>query len=214
MKKLRVLVLVHDDLVPPESKEGYSDKEIANWATEYDVVEGLRELGHDVRILGVGSDLGVIRAAFEEYQPHIAFNLLVAFHDVAVYDMHVVSYLELLRVPYTGCNPRGLVVARDKGLSKKILHYHRIPTPAFAVAAIGRKFRRPARLRFPLIVKSLVEEASLGIAKASVVTSDEKLSERIRFVHEHLKTAAMVETTSSFSSMADRVFSTFLRSER
>ena len=119
MKKLRVLVLVHDDLVPPESKEGYSEREVANWATEYDVVQGLKELGHDVRIVGVRSDLGVIRAAFEEYQPHVAFNLLVAFHDVAVYDMHVVSYLELLKKPYTGCNPRGLMLARDKGCPNK-----------------------------------------------------------------------------------------------
>ena len=184
MKKLRVLVLVHDDLVPPESKDGYSEKDIANWATEYDVVEGLRELGHDVRILGVRSDLGVIRAAFEEYQPHIAFNLLVAFHDVAVYDMHVVSYLELLKKAYTGCNPRGLMLARDKGLSKQILAAHRIRSPKFRVFPQGKRPRKPFPLQYPVVVKSVNEEASLGISHASLVTSDEKLIERINFMHE------------------------------
>lgn len=184
MKKLRVLVLVHDDLVPPESKEGYSEREVANWATEYDVVQGLKELGHDVRIVGVRSDLGVIRAAFEEYQPHVAFNLLVAFHDVAVYDMHVVSYLELLKKPYTGCNPRGLMLARDKGLSKQILAAHRIRSPKFRVFPQGRRPRKPFPLQYPVVVKSVNEEASLGISHASLVTSDEKLIERVEFMHE------------------------------
>lgn len=184
MKKLRILVLVHDDLVPPESKEGYSEREVANWATEYDVVQGLKELGHDVRIVGVRSDLGVIRAAFEEYQPHVAFNLLVAFHDVAVYDMHVVSYLELLKKPYTGCNPRGLMLARDKGLSKQILAAHRIRSPKFRVFPQGRRPRKPFPLQYPVVVKSVNEEASLGISHASLVTSDEKLIERVEFMHE------------------------------
>ena len=52
-------------------------------------------------------DLRVIRAAIDEWKPHIAFNLLEEFDGVAVYDQNVVSYLELLKVPYTGCNPRG-----------------------------------------------------------------------------------------------------------
>ncbi len=193
-QKLRVLVLMHESLVPPDDLSSLSDKERLDRQTECDVVRGLAGLGHEVLKVGVSDELAPLRRQVEESKPDIVFNLLEEFHGQGLYDTNVVSYLELLRVPYTGCNPRGLVVARDKGLSKKILHYHRIPTPAFAVAAIGRKFRRPARLRFPLIVKSLVEEASLGIAKASVVTSDEKLAERIRFVHEHLKTAAMVET--------------------
>ena len=77
-----------------------------------------------------------------------------------------------MRVPYTGCNPRGLILARDKGLSKKILHYHRIAVPEFAVFPMGRRVRRPKRLTFPLIVKSLIDDASVGIAQASIVTSE------------------------------------------
>ena len=103
------------------------------------------------------------------------------------------SLLELLRVPYTGCNPRGLMLARGKDLSKKLLHYHRIPVPAFAVFPVGRKVRRPKQLGLPLIVKSLSEDASLGIAQASVVDSDEKLAERVVFVHERIGTAAIAE---------------------
>ena len=192
MKPLRVLALMHENLVPPDAP-GDVDLAGAPWKTEFDVVSNLRALGHEVRALGVRSDLRVVREAIEEWQPHIAFNLLEEFDGVATYDQNVVAYLELLRVPYTGCNPRGLMLSRDKALSKKVLAYHRIPCPDFAVFPIGRAARRPRRLSFPLIVKSLTEDASLGIAQASVVESDEKLRERVAFVHESVGTSAIVE---------------------
>jgi D-alanine-D-alanine ligase len=192
MKPLRVLALMHEDLVPPDDP-GDADMLEVPWKTEFDVVSTLREMGHEVRALGVRSDLRVVREAIEEWQPQIAFNLLEEFDGVATYDQNVVAYLELLRVPYTGCNPRGLMLSRDKALSKKVLAYHRIPCPDFAVFPIGRTVRRPRRLSFPLIVKSLTEDASLGIAQASVVESDEKLKERVAFVHESVGTSAIVE---------------------
>ncbi len=192
-KKLRVLVLVHEDLVPPETLEGHDEKEIAAWRTEFDVCQGLRELGHQVQVLGVQTDLGVIRAAITEQKPHVAFNLLEEFHNVAVYDQHVVSYLELMKTPYTGCNPRGLMLSHDKALCRKILGFHRVPGPRFAVFPMNRKIRPPARLRYPLFVKSAVEDASLGISQASVVHDEDHLIERIRFVHERIGTDALVE---------------------
>ncbi|MBH0186662.1 MAG: D-alanine--D-alanine ligase, partial [Nitrospira sp.] len=130
MKRLRVLVLMHEDLVPPQQTAG-CDPTTAEWRTEYDVVTALRKLGHDVQPLGVKSDLEVIHTAIAEWKPDIAFNLLEEFDGVSVYDQHVVSYLELLRVPYTGCNPRGLMLARDKAITKKMLSFHRIPYPEF-----------------------------------------------------------------------------------
>ena len=193
MKRQRVLVLMHPDLVPPDSREGHSDQDADLWKTEYDVVTTLRGLGHEVRPLGVQDELHPVREAIETWKPTIVFNLLEEFHRNVLYDQNVVSYLELLQVPYTGCNPRGLVIARSKALSKKLLAYHRIRIPAFAVFPLHRAVRRPRRLPFPLIVKSLTEHASLGIAQASVVDSDEKLVERVAFVHERLRTDAIAE---------------------
>lgn len=193
MKKLRVMVLMHESLVPPESLEGKSQKEIEQWRTEFDVVTTLKEAGHEVLQLGVGDEILPIREGIKEWEPDIAFNLLEAFHGECVYDQHVVSYLELMRQHYTGCNPRGLTLARDKALSKKVLMYHRVKVPAFMVVPMGRRARRPRRLGFPLIVKSLVAEASCGIAQASVVDNDEKLEERVRFIHERVGTDAIVE---------------------
>jgi D-alanine-D-alanine ligase len=191
--KLRILALVHRHLIPPDTIPEGTDLVSAPWRTEYDVVTTLRTMGHEVQVLGVHDDLGDLRRAATEWKPHIAFNLLEGFDDIVIFDQNVVSHLELLKLPYTGCNSRGMLLARDKSLSKKLLAYHRIQVPEFEVFRAGRPIRRPKRLAFPLIVKSLTEEASIGISQASVVESDEKLKERVTFVHESIGTAALAE---------------------
>jgi D-alanine-D-alanine ligase len=190
--KRRILALVHQHLVPPEDTTGVDVLE-AEWKMEYDVIETLREMGHEVKILGVHDDLAGIRPAAGFFEPHIVFNLMEAFAGVTTFDQNVVSYLELLRLRYTGCNPRGLIFARDKALSKKLLAYHRIPVPDFSVVRYGRKPTLSKKMRFPLIVKSLFFEASAGISQASVVEDEEQLARRVQFIHESLSTAAIVE---------------------
>jgi D-alanine-D-alanine ligase len=192
MNKLRILALVHKHLVPPEDTAGV-DIEAAEWKMEHDVTSTLRACGHEVKILGVQKDLAAIGACAEEFKPNIVFNLLENFDDVTTFDQNVVSYLELIRLPYTGCNPRGLMLARDKSLSKQLLAYHRIPVPDFTVVRRGRKPALTKRLKFPLIVKSLFFEASAGISQASVVENAEQLAKRVQFIHDSLGTAAIVE---------------------
>jgi D-alanine-D-alanine ligase len=187
-----VLALMHDYLVPPDDVTGIDVKN-AKWKMEFDVTHTLEYMGHEVRKLGLGGDLGVIKSAITDWKPHIVFNLMESFEGVAMFDQNVVSYLELLRVPYTGCNPRGLMLSRDKALSKTLLAYHRIPAPEFAVFRVGRAIQRPKRLKFPLIVKSLTQESSIGISQASVVEDDDKLRERVRFIHHSIGTDAIVE---------------------
>lgn len=190
--KRRILALVHEHLVPPEDTTGVDVLE-AEWKMEYDVIETLKEQGHDVRTLGVHDDLAGIRPTAGFFEPHIVFNLMEAFAGVTTFDQNVVSYLELLRLRYTGCNPRGLIFARDKALSKKLLAYHRIPVPEFCVVRYGRKPALPKRMKFPLIVKSLFFEASAGISQASVVEDEDQLERRVQFIHDSLGTAAIIE---------------------
>ncbi|MGD9968278.1 MAG: D-alanine--D-alanine ligase [Hyphomonadaceae bacterium] len=193
MKNLRVLVICRPDQLPPDSLDGLSDKEIYACKTEYDVFTTLRASGHEVQGLGVQFDLTPLREAVETGKPDIVFNLLDQFHGDTLYCQHVASFLELLRVPYTGCGPRGQMLSQGKDLSKKLMRYHRIPTPAFAVFPIRRKVKRPRNLQFPLMVKSVTEDASAGISQASVVETDEKLEERVAFIHDRLGTAAIAE---------------------
>ncbi len=193
MKKLRVLVLMHRDFLPPASLKGLSEAEVDRIKTEIDATEALRLLGHEVHELGVHDELRPLRSALEELRPDVVFNLLEEFQDQVAYDQHVVAFLELMRVPYTGCSPRGLTLARDKALSKLVAAHHRVRVPRFEVFRPGRAVRRPARLRFPLIVKSLVAESSVGISKASLVRDDAALAARVRFVHEWIHTDAIAE---------------------
>jgi len=186
-------VLVHSTLVPPDSLEGVSEKQIEEWRTEYDVISHLRSAGHEVLPLGISDSLSELRRAILDWKPDIAFNLLEEFDGIVTYDQHVVAFLELMRQPYTGCNPRGMLLSRDKVLSKQLLAYHRVPTPQFIVFPLGKKVRVPRRLRFPLFVKSSTDDASLGIAHASVVTDERQLAERIAFIHEQIRSDALVE---------------------
>jgi D-alanine-D-alanine ligase len=193
MKKLRVMALMDEELVPPDTIEGVSDEEMQDWKSEYDIVTTIRELGHDVNKLGVSDDLSVIRDTLVTWKPHITFNLLEEFHGVAIYDQHVAAYLELMKQPYTGCNPRGLMLSHDKTLCKQILHFHRIPTPQFAFYPRGRVIRPPRKLVYPLFVKSSTEDASYGLSGKSIVHDEAALVERIRFYHDEIRSDALVE---------------------
>ena len=192
-KKLKILGVLDKDLIPPENIKELPEEVQKKYENEYDVISTLQELGHEIKIVGVAKDVTVIRAAMEEFQPDVAFNLIVEMHGYSMFEPHVVSYLELIQLPYTGCNPRGLMLAHDKALTKEILTYHRIHVPAFAVFFRNRRIQRPPRLKFPLLVKSLVEEGSVGISKASIVHDDHALTERVEFVHRKIGTHAIAE---------------------
>lgn len=192
-EKLRVLVLTDKGLVPPKSIEGLSEKQIQPWRNEYDVISNLEKIGHDVFAIGIRDDLGLLRSAMEEHKPQIVFNLLVEFQGYTLFEPHVVSFLEMIKQPYTGCNPRGLTLSHDKALTKKILAFHRISVPAFAVFPVDRIVRRPKQLKFPLLVKSLTEDGSIAISQASIVNDDQALDERVHFIHKVTKMHAIVE---------------------
>jgi D-alanine-D-alanine ligase len=192
-RTLRILLLTDEGLVPDRPRKELNGRDAELRKTEYDVIGGLEKLGHEVAFAGVGGELSVIRQAIEEKKPHIAFNLVEQFDNLPFFDQHVVSYLELKKQKYTGCNPRGLTLARDKALTKKILAYHRIAVPRFTVFPPRKKIVLPARLTFPMFVKSLTEEGSEGISQASLVRDAEKLIERVGFIHEKTNAPALVE---------------------
>ncbi len=191
---MNVVLLVHSDLIPPEdAKPGQFNREEVPWVTEFDVKQALLANRHTVEVLGVYEELKSIQAEIHQFRPKVVFNLLEEFRGEAIFDQNVVSHLELLGVPYTGSNPKGLIISRDKALCKKILTYHKIPTPKFQVFPRNNTKMQLRLKEFPLIVKCLNEEASLGISQASVVHSLEKLRERVEFIHEKFKTDAIVE---------------------
>ena len=193
MKRRRILIMVHETLVPPQELTGVTEADVKDCRSEYNIFSTLTKLGHETRVLGIGDRLKELRETIREWRPHVVFNLLDEFSGLTSYDHYVVAYLELMQQPYTGCNPRGLMLSRDKVLTKQVLAWHRIATPAFRLFPLGKRFREPRRLTFPLFVKSAVEDASLGIAQASLVEDMQSLRQRVEFIHESVQTDALVE---------------------
>jgi D-alanine-D-alanine ligase len=193
MKKRRILVLFDTDGDPP-ADQNYTRHLTGELSeVEFEVARTLMDRGHDVRLLGFRGDLDALIAGLRAAPFDVAFNLTERFRNLSSLDYSVAALLEMMGVPYTGAGPTGLVLARNKALTKMVLGHHDVRTPRFIEIARGEAGRRPSDLRFPLIVKPVDEDASVGIAQASVVRDDGALGERVTFVHERLKTDVIVE---------------------
>lgn len=194
MSKYRILALVHESLIPPPKIDKTKINRIeTEWITESDVIEHLKKRGHSVKVLGLYSDLAPIKQKISEFKPHIIFNILEEFQEQRHHLHNLLSYLELLGVKYTGCNPQAMTITVDKSMTKKVLKYHGINTPHFLVFKKGMSIKIPKNLNYPLIVKCLTEEGSLGLSKASIVHNRDKLKERILYLHKKINDHAIVE---------------------
>lgn len=189
------MMLTHAYMIPPDDVKDRSDSRIESFRTEFDIREALQTLGHEVIIIGLSDDITPVRKAIEEWQPDIVFNLMEAFAENGALAYYVVSYLDMLGVPYTGCNPRGLLLAGDKALSKQLLTYHRIRVPNFYILKRDKKIslNRIAKFPYPMIVKSTVEQGSIGISQASLVFTPEELRQRAEHVFSTLDGDAIAE---------------------
>ncbi len=160
---------------------------------EYDVARALLARGHEVLMVGVAEELAPMLERLGKFQPRLVFNGCEAFRGHARHEYGLAAVLEMHGYRYTGSSPTALLLARNKSLTKKVLAFHGIRVPAFAEFHPGEKPVRPSELRVPLIVKPLLEDASVGIAQASVVEDDEGLAQRVAFIHEKFRQAAIVE---------------------
>jgi D-alanine-D-alanine ligase len=192
-RKLNVLALF--DATQPTTADQDLSAELAtaDWTTEANVLEAMKSLGWVVEHQAIFDDTQVLRDKIDRFKPDVVFNLADQFRNNRGFDQNIVSLLELIGVPFTGCGSTGLLLSKHKGISKKILGYHRIRVPDFTVIPRGRRILRPRRLHFPILVKPLKEQGSLGIAQASFVEDDEQFRERVAFVHEKYDHDAIAE---------------------
>ena len=192
-QKLRILALF--DAIAPTTLDQDLSAELKtdDWKTEANVLAALAELGHPVEHLAIFDDLDVLGQKLQSFAPDLIFNLADQFKNNRAFDQNIVSYLEMHGVPFTGCGSTGLTLCKHKGISKKILSYHRIHVPEFTVVPRGKRIARPKRLKFPILVKPLKEEASLGISQGSFVESDEQFKERVQFIHDKFASDVIAE---------------------
>ena len=183
-KKLKVLVLFDGSCPTRIDQDLSKEMKTEDWKTEANVMAALGALGYTAEHLAIFDDLDLVRQKLASFAPDILFNLVEQFKNNPGFDQNIVSLLEMQGVPFTGCGATGLVLCKHKGISKKILSYHRIHVPNFIVISRGQRIARPKQLKFPILVKPVKEEASYGISQASFVETDEEFRERVAFIHE------------------------------
>jgi D-alanine-D-alanine ligase len=189
---MRVLALVPEGSTPLMRIGGHDAREIARCRMEFDLARAMRARGHTVRCLEPRDEVAPILEAITNERPHVVFPMLEEFRGFVEYEAHVAALIEILGLPYAGCNPRGLMIARDKALTKTVLLRGGVRVPAFAVFPRDAPMR-PKPLPYPLLVKSLTEESSAGLAHDSLVRGPRGLRKRVEFVHEHLRSDAIAE---------------------
>lgn len=188
------IAVVFDTLVPGLEHADFKEEvEASIPEAEYEIAEALIENGHDVHLIGFHEDLVHLIDRLRQFEPDLVFNACESFMGKARYDYAVTALLEMQGYRYTGSSPESLLLARDKAASKKILSYHSLSVPRFQVYDPGDPVKPPREIEFPLIVKPTHEDASVGIAQASVVTDFPALAERVEFIHRKLNQSAIAE---------------------
>jgi len=183
-RKLKILALFDTMAAATLDQDFSAELKTEDWKTEANVLKALGELGHATEHQAIFDDLDLLRQKLKTFEPDVIFNLADQFNNNRAFDQNIVSFLEMHGLAFTGCGSTGLTLCKQKGISKKILGYHRIHVPQFAVFPRGKRTARPKRLKFPILVKPLKEEASYGISQASFVETDEQFKERVQFIHE------------------------------
>ena len=183
MDKLKITVLFWEERRPEKT----THDEVVD-----EVSAALRESGHEVMTLGVCDSLRELLDGLDDQRPDLVFNLCERFADNDAFEMNVTAVLEMLGQPFTGTGPSGMVMRQDKVLTKKLLQFHNVTYPNYAIFD-RHNIEFAGKMHFPLFVKPLKGDTSLGIDGTSLVNEYSKMVERIDFIHNQLKEQALVE---------------------
>ena len=198
-KKLKVAILYEswgqEEEAPPEpdKKKRNARKRRVKREKEdrEEIFEALEKLGYEPSYHLLDGEQKPL-LALARIDADIVFNLVESYAGDDTKEMHVAAYLDLLGKLYTGAGPQGLYLSLDKGVAKKLLHFHGIRTPYFATCYQGN-LDHSHDIEFPLIVKPISEDGSIGIDKDSVVGSVKDLMTRIHYIQEEFDSPALIE---------------------
>ena len=149
------------------------------------IFEALEKSGHEPKYIELDGRENTLFAVAKD-DSDLIFNLVDSYGGDDSKDLHIPAYLELIGAKYTGSGPHGLLLAQDKSLAKKIIGFHGLQTPFSMVVHRGR-VDYAHDIKFPMIVKPVSEDGSIGIDQKSVVESVKELMERIHDLHEQFE---------------------------
>ncbi len=191
MKKLKITIIydAFEETLRQEKKTGRKKK--VSLVSEQ-VEQALTRRGHEVKRIAAENKIWDFANQIGRDDADLIFNLCESIGGISQFEQAVASLLELLGKKFTGSGSMGLALAQDKELSKKIFYFHGIRYPKFSSMDCG-KVEWADDLNFPLFVKPLNEDASIGIDRASVVHNVKELMEKISYIKTELNAPALIE---------------------
>jgi len=151
----------------------------------------LRKAGHEVSGIAIDGSKDSLRA-LAQVETDLLFNLVEGFGADDTKEPYVAGYYDLLGLRYTGSGPLGLTLAMDKAIAKKLFSFHGIATPRFAVVWRGR-LDWAHDIDFPVIVKPVSEDGSIGIGFNALAGNIKELMERIDQLHAEFDHPILIE---------------------
>lgn len=156
------------------------------------VYETLISLGYPTVLIAARDSLEQFEAEISQYSPKDTFVFFNCdgFNGATWGSVYIAEILERLGFGHTGAPSHAIALITDKPKTQRYLAEHGVPTPPHEV------FAHPPQstiLRFPLIVKPSLEDASLGIHLESVVTNLDQLAQRVKHIVENYRQPALVE---------------------
>lgn len=190
-----------EPLASPESQDlsGYlaslddAEEEFDSPETIGAIAQTLRELGHEVELLGDGEMM--LRRLFTESRPDLVVNIAEGTGFGRAREARVPAVLEMLGIGYTGSDPLTLAVALDKDCAKRLIAAAGLTTPAWALFSgdMSSLYRAAAELVYPLIVKPAYEGSSKGVLVTSIIQTPAQLEHAVARMHEFYEQPILVE---------------------
>lgn len=157
-------------------------------ATIESIIRALEAGGHSVTFLE--GSLSLVET-LPRVKPDICFNICEG-HFGDAREAHVPAILEMMRIPYTGSRVMTLALALDKPMTKRVLNYHNLPTPAFQVFERINEPLDPD-IQFPVFVKPSREGTGMGVSPDSIVRDEDQLRSQLRVQFERYDQPILVE---------------------
>ncbi len=169
-------------------------------ASEFGVLEqmrsiesALKEQGHHVTIFSADDDTQKLCSFLSAERPEVIFNCCESILGQSKLEMNVAALYELYRISYTGSPPLALALALEKSLAKSVFLANGIPTPKHQLFESNAPNVVDPNLRFPLIVKPVHEDASIGIDSNAIVHNEAALMKRVKFIQKEFDQSALAE---------------------
>jgi D-alanine-D-alanine ligase len=188
----RVAMLIDREMSIEDDPAHISEEARQHAGMEFHLAAALRSMRYVVSVIPFRSGKQLI-ADLGRAAPDVVYNATEHVYGKRADDIQIPALLEMLRIPYTGATPAALLLCRDKAVSKSLAAMVDVRAPAFALAPVGEE--SPHDLPpFPVVIKPVASDASLGIDMTSVVRRRGALAHRLRVFHRRHGQTAIVES--------------------